>query len=100
MSEVKKIPVILDADTGVDDTMALLLAAQHPMLDVLAVTATFGNTTTEFATKNTLNALAMCGREDIPVAAGTPVPWKHGVLTTGPLGKSQTLLNCSGFGGE
>ena len=37
MSELKRIPVILDADTGVDDTMALLLAAQHPMLDVLAI---------------------------------------------------------------
>lgn len=82
MSEVKKIPVILDADTGVDDTMALLLAAQHPMLDVLAVTATFGNTTTAFATQNTLNALAMCGREDIPVAAGTPVPWKKKLRTS------------------
>ena len=82
MSELKKIPVILDADTGVDDTMALLLAAQHPRLDVLAVTATFGNTTTDNATRNTLNALAMCGREDIPVAAGSPVPWKKKLRTS------------------
>lgn len=82
MSELKKIPVILDADTGVDDTMAILLAARHPNLEVLAVTATFGNTTTEFATKNTLNALAMCGREDIPVAAGSPVPWKKKLRTS------------------
>ena len=76
MTEWKKIPVILDADTGVDDTMALILAARHPKLDVLAVTATFGNTTLEYSLKNTLNALAMCGREDIPVASGMPVPWK------------------------
>ena len=82
MSELKKIPVIIDADTGVDDTMAILLAVRHPKLNVLAVTGTFGNTTTEFATKNTLNALAMCGREDIPVAAGTPVPWKKKLRTS------------------
>ena len=82
MSEVKKIPVILDADTGVDDTMALLLAAQHPALNVLAITGTFGNTTTEYATKNTLPAMALCGREDIPVAAGTPVPWKKELRTS------------------
>lgn len=82
MTEWKKIPVILDADTGVDDTMALILAARHPKLDVLAVTATFGNTTLEYSLKNTLNALAMCGREDIPVASGMPVPWKIPLRTS------------------
>lgn len=82
MSEMKKLPVIIDADTGVDDTMALMLAVQHPQLDVLAVTATFGNTTVEHATQNTLNALAMCGREDIPVAGGAAVPWKKALKTS------------------
>lgn len=82
MNEMKKIPVIIDADTGVDDTMALLLAAQHPALNVLAVTATFGNTTTANAVQNTLNALAACGREDIPVASGSPVPWKKRLCTS------------------
>ena len=56
MSELKKIPVILDADTGVDDTMALILAARHPKLDVLAVTATFGNTTLDHSLRNTLRS--------------------------------------------
>ena len=82
MSQLKKIPVIIDADTGVDDTMALILAARHSALDVLAVTATFGNTTLDHSLRNTLNALAMCGREDIPVASGTPVPWKIPLRTS------------------
>lgn len=82
MSERNRLPVIIDADTGVDDTMALLLAAQHPALNVLAVTATFGNTTTDHALQNTLNALASCGREDIPVAAGAPGPWKKRICTS------------------
>lgn len=93
MSERKRIPVILGADTGVDDTMALMLAAQHPRLNVLAVTATFGNTTTANATKNTLNALAMCGREDIPVAGGAATPWKK------PLRTSPYIHGENGIGG-
>ena len=36
-------PVVLDVDTGVDDACALLLAARHPELDLLAVTCVGGN---------------------------------------------------------
>jgi len=39
----KKIPVILDVDTGVDDALALILALGNPKLDVKAVTTIFGN---------------------------------------------------------
>lgn len=83
MSEhTKKIPVIMDVDTGVDDTMALLVAAQSPRIDLLAATSTFGNTFTGYTTQNTLNALAICGRTDIPVASGTRQPWKKKLRTS------------------
>ncbi|CCM01125.1 uncharacterized protein FIBRA_03173 [Fibroporia radiculosa] len=42
-----KIPVIIDTDPGVDDTLAILLALASPELDVLAIIVSFGNTDTE-----------------------------------------------------
>lgn len=72
----------MDVDTGVDDTMALLLAAQSPRINLLAATSTFGNTFTSYATQNTLNALALCGRTDVPVASGTRRPWKKKLRTS------------------
>ncbi|RPD74261.1 nucleoside hydrolase [Lentinus tigrinus ALCF2SS1-7] len=39
-----KVPVIIDTDPGVDDTLALLLALASPELEVLAIIISFGNT--------------------------------------------------------
>ena len=44
--------VIVDADPGIDDALALCLALSNPRLDVLAVTATGGNVAPEQATRN------------------------------------------------
>ncbi|TFY76348.1 hypothetical protein EWM64_g7659, partial [Hericium alpestre] len=40
----KKIPVIIDTDPGVDDTVAILLALSSPEIEILAYVITFGNT--------------------------------------------------------
>jgi len=64
------IPVLLDCDTGVDDTMALLLAALSPAIELVGVGTTWGNVETPLATRNTLNVLSLCGRDDVPVAPG------------------------------
>ncbi|MGE0605836.1 MAG: nucleoside hydrolase [Pirellulales bacterium] len=44
--------VILDVDPGIDDAVALTMALFDPRLDVLAVTATAGNVSSEAATRN------------------------------------------------
>jgi inosine-uridine nucleoside N-ribohydrolase len=67
-------PVILDVDTGVDDACALLLAASHPDLDLRGVTCVGGNAPLADVVANTLTVLDACGREDVPVAAGSAVP--------------------------
>lgn len=67
-------PVILDVDTGVDDAMALLLAARHPQLDLLAVTCVAGNAGLDDVVRNTLTVLQACGRPDVPVARGAGRP--------------------------
>lgn len=66
--------IILDCDTGVDDTMAILYAALHPDIDVLAVGSVWGNVDVETATRNCLHTVAMAGRGEIPVAQGAAGP--------------------------
>ena len=69
-----KIPVIFDVDTGLDDALTLIMACATPEIDIKAVTATFGNNDLHHTLRNTLNVLKLCGREDIPVAAGADEP--------------------------
>ncbi len=69
-----RIPIVLDVDTGVDDACALLLAALHPGLDLRAVSCVDGNAGLDDVVRNTLTVLEVCGREDVPVAAGAGRP--------------------------
>lgn len=68
------VPVVLDVDTGVDDAMALLLAARHRGLDLRGVSCVGGNAPLADVVRNTLTVLDTCGRDDVPVAAGSGVP--------------------------
>ena len=68
------IPVILDVDTGVDDTYALMLAARSPRLDLRAVTCVSGNTAVDNVVANTAYVLDVCGAAEIPVARGAARP--------------------------
>ena len=67
-------PIVLDVDTGVDDACALLLAALHPDLELRAVTCVGGNAPLPHVVSNTLTVLDACGRDDVPVAAGSARP--------------------------
>jgi purine nucleosidase len=66
--------VIIDTDPGVDDALAILLAAGSPELHVEALTVVAGNCPVEQGTTNALRVLELVGREDIPVAKGMAVP--------------------------
>ena len=67
-------PIILDVDTGIDDALALMLAARHPDLDLRAVTCVSGNTTLANVVANTCAVLDLAGAEDVAVAAGAQRP--------------------------
>jgi inosine-uridine nucleoside N-ribohydrolase len=71
---VRRTPIVLDVDTGVDDACALLLAALHPGLDLRAVTCVGGNAPLADVVRNTLSVLDTCGRQDVPVGAGADRP--------------------------
>jgi pyrimidine-specific ribonucleoside hydrolase len=64
----RSLPVVLDVDTGVDDACALLLAAQHPGIDLVAVTCVAGNAGVDDVVANTLTVLEAAGRPEVPVA--------------------------------
>lgn len=66
--------IILDCDTGTDDAVAIMLAARHPDLDLLAVTTVWGNADVQVTTDNTLRVLALVGRGDVPVYVGRGDP--------------------------
>lgn len=71
---MKKIPVIMDVDTGIDDAVALMLAMSAEELDIKGITTVAGNQTIEKTTRNTLDVVEYFGRQDIPVARGYSKP--------------------------
>ena len=66
--------IILDVDTGTDDAVAIMLAALHADINLVACTTVNGNVSLEHATENTLRVLGLIGRGDIPVYPGLSRP--------------------------
>jgi inosine-uridine nucleoside N-ribohydrolase len=66
--------LILDVDTGTDDAVAVMLAALHPALDLVACTTVNGNAEVHHCTDNTLRVLDHIGRSDVPVYEGLARP--------------------------
>ena len=64
------IPLIIDSDPGLDDALAIGLAAASPEIDLLAVTTVGGNAEVARCTENALRLLHAYGRDDVPVAEG------------------------------
>ena len=58
---MKKIPVIIDCDPGVDDSYALALAASRPEFDIVAITPVEGNVAAAITRKNALCLRDMLG---------------------------------------
>lgn len=68
-----KRPVILDVDTGVDDSIALLLAMKLPQLDVKAVTTVSGNVHVDEVTESTKTVLGLVDHTTVRVGKGSSV---------------------------
>jgi len=67
-------PMILDCDPGHDDALAILLAASHPAIDLLAITTVAGNQTMEKCTINARRICSAAGITDVPIAKGAAEP--------------------------
>ena len=68
------LPVIIDTDPGIDDTLALYLALNSPELDVRGIAVSYGTTTVEQAYRNAVEILRRGGkRARLAVGARRPL---------------------------
>lgn len=66
--------VLLDCDPGIDDALALLVAAASPRLQLLGVSCVAGNRPVHTTAANACALLELAGRGDVPVHAGCARP--------------------------
>ena len=74
------VPVVIDTDPGIDDTLALLLALNSPELDVRGIAVSYGNTLVEHAHRNALEILRRAGKR-LPVAISARRPLVRALAT-------------------
>jgi purine nucleosidase len=88
--------LILDVDTGIDDSLALLYAAASPDAELVAVTCVSGNIGARQVAINSRAILELAGRTDVEVALGREVPLIRPLETTpethGPQGLGHAEL--------
>ena len=75
-------PLIIDCDTGIDDSLALLYACASPDAEIVAVTCVAGNVDARQVAENTRAVLELAGRSDIEVALGRETPLVRPLMTT------------------
>lgn len=68
------LPIIIDCDPGIDDSVGILMALASPELDVLGITVVAGNVELERTLRNTLQVRELSGRREVPVLAGCHRP--------------------------
>jgi len=82
--------IIIDADTGIDDAIAIVFALGYKKVKVKLITTVYGSSTVENTTQNTLNILSLVKRGDVPVAKGEDKPflseWNNDVFAHGKNG--------------
>ena len=66
--------VVIDADTGTDDAIALIMAVNSPELHIDSITTVAGNTRLAHTTRNTIRLLSYLDRPDIPISKGADRP--------------------------
>jgi len=76
------IPILVDCDTGIDDSLALLYAVASPECELVAVTCTAGNVDARQVAENTRAVLELAGRSDVEVAIGRETPLVRELVTT------------------
>jgi uridine nucleosidase len=92
-TKANKIPIWLDCDPGLDDTLAIIYAALSDRVNLVGVSTSPGNTTIHNTTRNALNILFNCGREDVPVYSGSTEKIK------GEMVVSEHVHGANGLGG-
>jgi purine nucleosidase len=82
---------LIDTDTASDDAVALVMAMQHPDVQIEAITVVAGNVPLDQAVQNALYTIELC-QQTIPVYGGMPGP------LTRPLETAQYVHGQDGMG--
>jgi purine nucleosidase len=85
--------MVLDTDTGIDDAVAIAMAAGSPEVELLAITSVAGNAPVALCTRNCLLMNELLGGGAI-VAEGASGPLSRGLLT------AQEVHGADGLGGR
>jgi inosine-uridine nucleoside N-ribohydrolase len=82
--------VLIDADPGTDDALALMMALNSSKLSIQGVTTVGGNATLRDTTRNALRLMEHIDRADVPVSRGSARPlmgrYHYGYYYHGPAG--------------
>ncbi len=92
------VSILIDTDPGIDDVVALSLAARSPELHVAGITTTYGNATLAAATRNASAVLALL-EKPIPIYPGSDRPLER-PLVTAPDTHGPTGVGYAPVGGE
>lgn len=71
------IPILIDCDPGIDDALALFLAAGSAELQLRGVTTVAGNRPVDITALNACRVLDLAGLDAVPVFAGCARPMAH-----------------------
>ncbi|KAA0023602.1 nucleoside hydrolase [Antrihabitans cavernicola] len=74
--------VIVDVDTGIDDSLALVFLLASPDAEILGIASTAGNVGVDRVAANNLGWLDLCRAPDIEVAVGSTLPLVIPLVTT------------------
>ena len=74
---MNKRKIIIDCDSGIDDSLAIMLALTSPEIEVLGITIVCGNSPVEMGFENAKKILKQMNRLDVPVYMGEPRPLKR-----------------------
>lgn len=75
--------ILIDTDPGIDDTMAILFALRSPELEVVGMTAVFGNAYVDITAQNALRLVELEDNHQVPVAKGASLPLVHSPRSMG-----------------
>lgn len=92
-SAVPSRPTVIDTDPGIDDAVAIMLAARSPEFDLEGVVTVAGNIGLDKTTANARRVLSLCGRAGVPVLRGAAAPLER------PAREASDIHGGDGLGG-